>query len=227
MPAEQTKFFFRLPNDRNGRLNYDSIASILYSIPSTWSYLSGWLIYPNERMQTPLSEAPVIANRTMQCMWRNLAPTYRGVAFKDGTDELATHSPYHPEMAIYRPNGPWPRAVEFCEAGFGSTPEYAHYSFKSAIDLAAHYVRECRYIGWLRCALQAGQYDGETAATIRLRMTPGEGQEEPGVCHPPRLWIEFNPRWGGKLDDIEPVLAACRKLRLAEYILGSNIVDAY
>lgn len=218
--------FFRVPTDRLGGLNYDAIARMLHSIPATWSYLSGWLIYPYKRMETPLSGMPVIATQTRLRLYRNAA-AYHGVDFKPGTDELADHFPHYPEMAIYRPGAPWPRAVEFDEAGFGSISKYAHYTFEAAVDLAAHYIRECHYIGWIRCAILGGNSHEQTAATIRLRMTPGEGQEERGVLHPPRLWIEFDPRSGGTQTMVEPILTTCRELWKTEYTLGSNVVDAY
>jgi hypothetical protein len=177
------------------------LAELVRAIPSTWSWVDGRLDPP----QTLVDSGKVARRAGFRISRFSINQIIIGLW---NQEERRTEPPDLEEILI---TGKLPTFINFDEAGF----ETRNPDLDFAKRLAAHHLL-LGYRGWLD--FSAGCYYNskhQNPASLRLNFL----RENP---HQDTVnWqgeAEWNERYGGKAERLEPILAACRRLGLVQAI---------
>lgn len=185
------KTLLTLPDDS------DTLARLIEAIPSDWSWVDGYLESSSE-----LRESGRVARTAGYFISRfSINPLISGPW---NHEKRARDRPDLCEILVERK---LPLLIQFDEAGFQERTA----SLAVAKKVAAHHVR-LGYRGWL--GFSAGCYDNEKCqnpAYCQLGFAIGQTQS---CVTNWRLEIDWNARYGGKPELVEPILAAARALGL-------------
>lgn len=212
--ADQTSFFFQLPDNASHK------AALLLALP-TLHTVDGELFAPPE-----LRAAGRVADHTEVSFHNHeLNMKIAGVTFVQDSDEVEWRDAVMPQAAKVVNGDLLPRIVRFCEAGSPVRPGGgARLRFHDAMAIAASYVGKHGYHGWLHLSA-CHHWQGIQSAKVHIQLEPWVGSGYEIGLQPPRLRVEFvpdQPRQKGSRADIEPILAACQRFGMIEYIPTSN-----
>lgn len=189
------KTLFALPDSS------EVLAELVRAIPSNWSWVDGRLDPPQA-----LVESGKVARRAGFRISRfSINQIIIGLW---NQAERRTDPPDLEEILI---SGKLPTFINFDEAGF----ETSYPNLEFAKRFAAHHLL-IGYRGWLD--FSAGCYDNtkhENPASCRLNFLRDKPHQDTVNWQGEAEW---DARYGGKPERLEPILAACRRLGLLQAI---------
>lgn len=194
------KIFFEIPDD------VETILKLVESIPSTWSWLDGWLDAPKRLT----SSGAAVENTGFRISrFHSIKPTVIGRHNRDGEINPA------PDLFEILVEQKLPGFIEFDEAGFGRD------ILDHAKSLAAGFLSK-GYEGRLDFYMDYDQhrdskYSNPARCNMIFRPWNGPGLIDEHGPQPARVKLEWDEKYGGKMEDIWPIADVCRNLGLKEY----------
>lgn len=192
------KTFFPFPEWSQSKL---IVPVLVQAVPSDWCWVDGMLqAPPATNPEHPCFDDYSLSGFAIQ-RFHLIRPT---VFAPDGKTEL--------DLVGLLCDRKLPAFVAFEEAGFGETIK-----FPVAREIAARYAKS-GYRGWLwfyASNHRDRKHDSRARCWIDF---PLGGDEESRRFHEPAgVRLEWDERYGGKREDIEPIHEACLKLGLEPY----------
>lgn len=187
------KFLFALP-ESDGEV----IAKIIQTVPDDWAWLDGALKVPEVLLGTG-QVARTVGFRLSQYCNNPLI-----VGDSDRRDHRAA-TPDVTEILL----GKLPLFVHFTEAGFQTRSP----SFRDAKKVAAHFAA-LGYHGWLSFSRDCYRdYKHQNPASCQMTFSV-----EPTGPHREnwQIEIDWEAKYGGRAEHVDPLVAACRALGLRE-----------
>lgn len=193
-------WFFEIPD------NQEIKAKLVESVPSNWLWVSGWLNAPKELITYGKAE-----ENTGFAIERfhEIHPTIIGNYDQDRKQRK-------PNLFAIMVEHKLPGFIKFSEAGIGASI----ITFELAKSVATGFIRK-GYHGGLY--FYRGHNDNDMSnnpAQCTMTFQPFNGApylgEESGE-QPARIKVMWESGYGGKIEDITPIISVCRSFNLREY----------
>lgn len=193
------KQFFEIPDD------LELMTKLVEVIPSSWAWVDGILKAPRELIESgkALADTGFAIQR-----FHSIGPTIRGL-WQEGKEQQADLYGIIAERKL-------PGFVRFDEAGYESD-----ISLELAKKIAIAYLR-MGYRGSLffyRDCCNNSKYNNPERYSLFLQ----KWHENIGVLgtvridYPPAIVMEWNEKYGGKPENLKPIVSLCRSFNLREF----------
>ena len=195
------ELFFEIPDDQ------EVMAKIVEAVPLSWSWIDGGLRAPSSMVASGQVEENT--GFTLQ-RFHSIHPTIIG-RYAGGKNERE-----RPNLFAIMVEQKLPGFISFNEAGYDA-------------DIITLELAKSVAVGFLRKGYRGGLYfykdcydnrKHDNPAYCEIIFQPWQGapicQEEAGA-QPSRVKLRWESRYGGKEEDIAPIVAVCRSLGLSKY----------
>jgi len=194
------QLFFEIPN------NQEVMAKLIEAIPSTWSWVDGCLFAPEQFIKSgsALENTGFAIQR-----FHSIHPTIIGRHDrKKGTTDK-------PDFFAIMVEQKLPGFVSFDESGY-EAPITLDLAKRIAIGFLLKGYRG--HLSFYKDCYRNSKYDNPARCGMILESWKGGSLDntEAGK-QPARVKLEWEGRYYGKKEDIEPIVAVCRSFNLREY----------
>ncbi|MEK6938714.1 MAG: hypothetical protein AABX04_06740 [Nanoarchaeota archaeon] len=199
------ELFYELPQD------CEAVAEIVKSIPSTWCWVNGFLAATRE-----MYESGQIAENTRLFISRfySIKPTIIGVddvPYENLNTLRDRKQGFVPQISDVVLKGKLVSSVGFDEAGF----ENEIFSMNRVKELAAEFIQR-GYKGWISAySGYENNHANDNPEKFSLTHSSGKkGFETDSSILPPHVSLQWDPRYGGKRENLDGMVTRLEELGL-------------